>query len=649
MKVTPLIFLSLCFFSSGLVASALAAQPYPIGQAMEFLEDKTGALTIGEVSSATNNFKKGDKQIQVFGQSKSAFWVKIPLELIKGSEEKWNLKINSNEWSRVQFYSSQGGGLWQLKEAGRALAFDSAVFINSSTLFRLPYPLNEETRVYVRLESDIFRMMSGQGMVFDAHLISEKKHQEDTTWDFYLRGMFYGFFLIMVINNLFLFLSIRDASYLFYAFYLAALVPFFMIFDGLFTPYFWAKETLLLEGKMISVTFSVFSVFFILFVKSFLNTKVNAPKMDKLLSLTLVFNVVAAATVYFLPYFSITLTEISASNTIVMFMAVFAVGFLCWKQGYRPARYFLLAASSFVGPTLVATFATFPFFSFLADYSILMVKLGAVSEALLYSFALAERFKFERQQKEESQALAISNLLKADQIKDAFLANTSHELRTPLHGMIGIAEATMENMGRQDAKALQSNLSLIVSSGRRLSLLVNDILDLSKLKHKEIPLNFQPIPIHRVIESVTALSQTLIGKKDVKLVNEATDKVALLVIADEPRLELILFNLVSNGIKFTSAGTVTIAAEQFGNKLVISVTDTGIGIPQDQQALIFNAFEQVDGSAARQYEGTGLGLSICKQLVELHKSELSLSSELGSGSSGQSARGCGQLNDRKDS
>ncbi len=227
---------------------------------------------------------------------------------------------------------------------------------------------------------------------------------------------------------------------------------------------------------------------------------------------------------------------------------------------------------------------------------------------------------------------ALEKLHEADQIKDEFLANTSHELRTPLNGIIGLAEASLHALESGSMQKIHSNLSFVISSGRRLSLLVNDILDFSKLRHKEIPLNQQPVSLHRVIESVLALNRTFIGDKPIELINQVDKENTLLIIADEARLEQILYNLVSNAIKFTDQGTISISTRQIKEQIVISVSDTGIGISKDKQSKIFNAFEQIDGTETRKYEGTGLGLTIVKQLLELHQSQLTVESELEKGS-----------------
>ena len=232
-----------------------------------------------------------------------------------------------------------------------------------------------------------------------------------------------------------------------------------------------------------------------------------------------------------------------------------------------------------------------------------------------------------------------TELQRLDKLKDDFLANTSHELRTPLNGIIGIAESLIEGATGQLPEPTNFNLALISSSGKRLSSLINDILDFSQLKHKTIVLQIKPIGMREIVSVILTLSQPLVGKKKLELINSVAPELPT-IAADENRLQQILYNLIGNAIKFTESGTVEISAELVtGNaqsppnsQLAITVSDTGIGIAEDKLERIFESFEQADGSTAREYGGTGLGLTVAQQLVELHGGKIWVSSTVGVGS-----------------
>ncbi|WP_206484116.1 response regulator [Thalassotalea sp. G2M2-11] len=252
----------------------------------------------------------------------------------------------------------------------------------------------------------------------------------------------------------------------------------------------------------------------------------------------------------------------------------------------------------------------------------------------LYIFAFVSLIGFilYRQNYQRLKEHAINvRLTRADRLKDEFLANTSHELRTPLNGIIGLAESLIDGVAGQLPDAANKNLAMVVASGKRLSHLVNDILDFSKLKNHNLKLNTSGVELHSLTDVVLTVSTPLIGNKPITLKNNVANTLPL-VNADENRLEQILYNLIGNAIKFTEQGEVIVNAEQQGNLINISITDTGIGIPVNKQAIIFNSFEQLHGHDKRDQGGTGLGLAVTKQLVELHGGQISVTSTEGKGS-----------------
>jgi two-component system sensor histidine kinase ChiS len=228
----------------------------------------------------------------------------------------------------------------------------------------------------------------------------------------------------------------------------------------------------------------------------------------------------------------------------------------------------------------------------------------------------------------------VQGLAQADRMKDEFLANTSHELRTPLSGIIGIAESMLDGPASELLPAQRHNLSMIVQSGKRLANLVNDLLDFAKLKSKELKLVVRPLDLHSLTDVVLTLCAPLVGKKELQILNAVPPDV-LPVLADEDRVQQILYNLVGNAIKFTERGHVLVSArrEDSGpdSRVAVTVADTGCGIPDEQRERIFQAFEQGDSSPVRLHGGTGLGLSIAHKLTALHGGELRLDSRAGEG------------------
>lgn len=223
-----------------------------------------------------------------------------------------------------------------------------------------------------------------------------------------------------------------------------------------------------------------------------------------------------------------------------------------------------------------------------------------------------------------------SQLKQVDKLKDEFLANTSHELRTPLNGIIGIAESLIDGAAGSLPLEAKHNLTMVAISGKRLAHLVNDILDFSKLKHRNLMIDIKAIDLESLAQVVITLSNPLINNKPLTLINEIPEGLPA-VLADEDRLQQILFNLIGNAIKFTDKGEIRIHAQVAGSSVKIRVTDTGVGIEEDKLKRIFNTFEQGQSDETREFSGTGLGLAVTKQLVELHSGNISVSSTLGVG------------------
>ena len=238
----------------------------------------------------------------------------------------------------------------------------------------------------------------------------------------------------------------------------------------------------------------------------------------------------------------------------------------------------------------------------------------------------------QRQQRNLNKEHDINMRLKEmSKLKDEFLANTSHELRTPLNGIIGLAESLIDGIAGNLPAQANKNLAMVVTSGKRLSNLVNGILDFSKMKNHSLVLNTVPVDLSSMVDVVFAVSQPLIGDKQLTLVNRVDPGLSA-VQADEDRLQQILLNLVGNAIKFSERGQIRIHAQVEQDNLCISISDNGIGIAKDKLANIFESFEQVQSDASRTHNGTGLGLAITRQLVTLHGGQITVGSNLGEGS-----------------
>lgn len=222
-------------------------------------------------------------------------------------------------------------------------------------------------------------------------------------------------------------------------------------------------------------------------------------------------------------------------------------------------------------------------------------------------------------------------LREIDKLKTQFLANMSHELRTPLNSIIGFSRVILKGIDGPLTELQKADLTSIHNSGQHLLGLINNILDLSKIEAGKMELNFAETEVEPIVKTVMSTAVALAKEKNLTLDQEIPDDLPK-IWADATRIRQILLNLVSNACKFTEDGAVTTKVRADKDKVIFSVSDTGIGIPQGQMNSVFEEFTQVDASTTRKVGGTGLGLPISRHFVELHHGEMWVESQPGQGS-----------------
>jgi len=222
----------------------------------------------------------------------------------------------------------------------------------------------------------------------------------------------------------------------------------------------------------------------------------------------------------------------------------------------------------------------------------------------------------------EEQSATVAQLRELDRLKSSFLANMSHELRTPLNSILGFADVMLEELDGPLTENMHNDLGLIYKNGQHLLHLINDVLDMAKIESGKMNLNPEKFNLEEVLSEVVSITSTMASEKNLALFIEPDSEHDVEIYADKIRIRQVVINLVNNSIKFTEKGKVSIRAMREDKHVLLSVKDTGIGIPQDQLEAVFQEFTQVDTSTTRKVGGTGLGLPISRRLIEMHGGKL---------------------------
>lgn len=238
---------------------------------------------------------------------------------------------------------------------------------------------------------------------------------------------------------------------------------------------------------------------------------------------------------------------------------------------------------------------------------------------------------YQTELEEKAKQLALSSKYKSE-----FLANMSHELRTPLNSLLLLSKLLGDNQGGNLTEKQVQYAKTIYSSGNDLLTLINDILDLAKIESGKVDVNPSEVYIEDLAEFVEATFRPLAIDKGLQFDILLGENLPSFIFSDQQKLQQVLKNLLSNAFKFTLKGKVTLAVDCIQNddrnEFLFSVKDTGVGIPKDKQELIFQAFQQADGTTSRKFGGTGLGLSICREIADRLGGDVTVDSELGIGS-----------------
>ncbi len=611
-----------------------------IGKKIDLLEDRDGKLTIKDMldPAVQKRFQPSTVEVPNYGYTSSVYWVRFSLRFDgdMGDHLRYIVELSYPLMNFIRLYVPDGKGAYTEKRAGDDVPFAKRDFKHRHYLFFLPYH-NEVRTYYFRFETPgTFRL--------PLEIWSLKSYIERDDIVHYALGAYYGLSIVMIILYFMLFLVFRDKSYLYFWLYIVTFAVFQTLQNGVLFEFLepdampWKFRAYLITGILPIMAASRFG-------QIFLSTKKNMPLFHMafwgviILSAFLVF--FSAATDFLIPL-KIRLYAILGQVIVVI---ILAAGSVALYRGFRPAIFFLLAWTTFTLGVLLFSLQSFALIP-TNVFTIYIMQFASVSVTILMTIGIMDRIRRIQVEKDAAQETALINEKKAryaqeemvqqlrsmNALKDQFLANTSHELRTPLNGIIGIAESLYDGSQGEVSQPVKNNLSLISTSGKRLLRLINDILDFTRIKNDDLNLELKPVDLYQAVAIVYDVMGNVAREHAAELHNEIP-RDFVLVLGDEERIQQILFNLIGNAIKFSEGGSITASASvDEGGMVHCSIRDEGIGIPGDKQGIIFEEFEQADGTITKRFGGTGLGLSITKKLVELQGGTIRVESEEQKGS-----------------
>ena len=667
------------------------AEPsYELGLALEILEDPGGNLTLTDVTRgpASKRFLKSETKVPNFGYTSSAYWFRFELDNPSRKQLRFFLEVAYAMVDHLDLFVQQKSGRYSQRTVGDTFPHGNKVIPHQHFIFPFELDATQRKRVYIRISTEGAVQLPLVLWTPDALLQREHRTQ-------LALGLNYGLLGMALIFNLFIFMAIKDRSYLLYVLFVCSAIVYQSSFNGVAQEWFWPGIPWL-ANCAVPASVSTSLLLAILFAQAFLDLRRRFPRWHKLLT---VMALLASAGIFgaFLAPYKVVIRYITALTVITCAqMVVLAV--VAWRSEYRPARYY--AASwgvFFTGITIYALnkFGLLP----LNPVTEHIHEIGFAFKALLLSLALADRINLMQQEKNAAQAQtlvlqrrtsedlerevelktqdlnlrtqeaerasaeaisataeamearrqaeearqqaeqtkgqleeAYAQLSELAELKSQFFANVSHELRTPLTLILTPLERMIEEGQDVLPEGHVARLRSVVHNTQRLLRLVNQLLDFSRLEAGATRVTFQRCDVRALTEAIVRVFEPFAVSKELTLDLRGAAELPE-IYCNPASYDKVLCNLLSNACKFTAPnGVIVVRLADHGDRVTIAVKDSGIGIAEEDLGTIFERFRQVDSSDSRRYEGTGIGLALTKELVELMGGTLAVDSELGVGS-----------------
>lgn len=597
---------------------------------LDVYEDTSASMGFEEIRKV-DSFQQSKNSFS-HGYSKSAFWYKFKIYNETSSNLIYYVQQTENFLHEVDAYILQEDGIYKVSKQG-VVSYTKEINKHKKAKFEVDLKPLESKTIYIRVTS-IYSLF-GAFNVFNTSGLYEYTLFKDRMY-----ASYFGALIALIFYNTAIFLFTREKTYLYYVLYITPFLFWQMRLSEAF-PFdtFSSTETFYAHGLLTPIMLA----FLILFTREILEIKKLFPTIDKFVKfLALVYFILSPISLFFLHN---SFTVVSGLSTFTLPLLLI-IGFKSYKAGNKTALFYVVAQLSFLSMSILFSLLSQGY----VEYNVLNrhgIIIGSFIEMIIFSIALAYKIKLshdsqiqitqevnmqlEEKIQDRTKELKSEKIKaeKATQEKSAFLANMSHEIRTPIHGIMGMTNLALKT--KLDDKQLHY-LTTIDKSSSSLLHIINDVLDFSKLESKKLHIDKVDFNLSELLNDVKNIIEYKAKEKALSFEIEVEKNIPNYLHGDSLRISQILINLINNAIKFTDVGYVKLSVKNKDNYYIFSISDSGIGIKQEELKKLFKSFSQADSSTTRKYGGTGLGLSISKELVELMNGKINVESKVNIGS-----------------
>lgn len=548
------------------------------------------------------------------GTTDSSIWFYLPIELAEGSADHWVFQSNNMILAFMDVYLFRQQELVEEFHLGTHYVFKQRAVQSSD--FILPFQLEANKRYHL-----LIHVQNETWIDLPARLIETRVFLGESEYLSLYYGLFYGSLLTFMVYYLTIYFGLRDITYLYYVMFLASMALFFGTISNHSFQYIWPNSPAL-NNFSLQVSVSLSIVFGSLFTLTFFDLK-NLSRWLHLfyLGLTITSAIVAASCVFLHPDFSILLSN---GIALIGYGSFLSTGIIMWLRGQNYAAYFTLAWTVMAVLALWVLVAVTGIADIAIDSIFDGLRLSMLVQTLLLSLALSSRIGYLR----TSGAKALTE----SKAKSEVIARVSHEIRTPMNGILGMSQLLRDHIS--DPVGTHYN-NVIYQSGTALLGVINDLLDLAKIEADKLELSLNSFQPRLLAQECLDLIAAQINNDGIELSCSVADNIPEFLEGDDIRLRQVLINFLSNASKFTERGHITVSIykdDPASKDISFAVVDSGRGIAEERQHVLFEAFEQESEETGKEHGGTGLGLYINHRIVSQMNGTIGLDSKPGVGS-----------------